>query len=55
MFYKEQLLLFILFSNNEDTFKGHHYTWHSAYNMHEKEINLMKKKLYMASIMIIHT
>jgi hypothetical protein len=35
-FYKEQLLLFIPFSNNEDTLKGHHCTWHSAYNMHEK-------------------
>jgi hypothetical protein len=35
--YKEQLLLFIPFYDNEDTFKGHHCTWHTTYNMHEKK------------------
>jgi hypothetical protein len=40
-FYRNLLLLFIPFSDNEDTFKGHHYTWHNAYNMHEKKISFV--------------
>ncbi len=30
---------------NEDTLKGHHSTWHGAYNMHEKQISLVRKKI----------
>jgi hypothetical protein len=36
-FYKKILLLFIPSFDNEDTFKGHHCTWHKAYNMHGKK------------------
>ncbi len=36
--YIKKLVLFIPFLCNEDTFKGDHSTWHSAYNMHEKKL-----------------
>jgi hypothetical protein len=54
-FNKKTLILFIPFSDDGDTFKGHHCAWHNAYNMHEKYIFLCKKKLYIVSTMIIHT
>jgi len=41
VFYKKELSLFIHFLCNEDTLKGHHSTWHTAYNMHEKQISLV--------------
>jgi hypothetical protein len=40
-YYKEQLILFIPFFDNEHTFKGDHSTWNAAYNMHEIQINLL--------------
>ncbi len=43
-FYREKILLSISFLYNEDTLKGHHSTWHSAYNMHEKQISLVQKE-----------
>ncbi len=43
-FYREQLLLLILFFDNEDTLKGHHCTWHGAYNMDEKKKKINVKK-----------
>ncbi len=45
VFYIKKLVLFIPFLCNEDTLKGHHSTWHSAYNMHEKQISLVRKKI----------
>jgi hypothetical protein len=42
-YYREQLLLFILFFDNEHTFKGDHSTWTVAYNMHEIQIILLIK------------
>jgi hypothetical protein len=54
--YKEQLLLFIPFFDNEHTLKDDHSTWNIAYyNMHEIQINLLKKHLYIILIMILHT
>jgi hypothetical protein len=42
-YYKEQLLLFIPFFDNGHTFKGDHSMWNMVYNMHETQINLLKK------------
>jgi hypothetical protein len=42
-YYKEQLLLFIPFFDNEHTLKGDHSTWNVAYNIHEIQINLIRK------------
>jgi hypothetical protein len=42
-YYKEQLLLFIPFFDNEHTLKGDHSTWNATYNMHEIQINLLRK------------
>jgi hypothetical protein len=44
-YYREQLLLFIPFFDNEHTLKGDHSTWNAAYNMHEIQINLLRKKI----------
>jgi hypothetical protein len=41
-YYREQLILFIPFFDNEHTFKGGCSTWNAAYNMHEIQINLLK-------------
>jgi hypothetical protein len=42
IFYTEKYYYYLfIFLYNEDTFKGHHCTWHNAYNMHEKEINFV--------------
>jgi len=35
---------YLFFFDNGDTLKGHHSTWHSAYNLHEKKISLVRKK-----------
>jgi len=35
--------LFIPLFDNEHTFKGDHSTWNVAYNMHEIQINLLRK------------
>jgi aspartyl/asparaginyl beta-hydroxylase (cupin superfamily) len=32
------------FIDNEHTFKGDHSTWNATYNMHEIQINLLRKK-----------
>jgi hypothetical protein len=40
---KKNKLLFIPLFDNEHTFKGDHSTWNVAYNMHEIQINLLKK------------
>jgi hypothetical protein len=55
--YKEQLLLFIPFFDYERTLKGDHSTWNAnvTYNMHEIQINLLKKHLYIILIIIMHT
>ncbi len=34
-YYREQLLLFIPFFDNEHILKGDHSTWNATYNMHE--------------------
>jgi hypothetical protein len=51
-YYREQLLLFIPFFDNEHTLKGDHSTWTMAYNMHEIQINLL---IYIILIIIMHT
>ncbi len=45
-YYREQLLLFIPFFDNEHTLKGDHSTWNATYNMDEIKINLFKKIIY---------
>jgi len=52
-YYKKLLLLFIPFFDTKHTFKGDHFTWNVAYNMHKIQINLLKKHLYIILIMII--
>jgi hypothetical protein len=52
---RKQLLLFIPFFDNEHTFKNEHSTWNATYNMHEIQINLLIKKLYIILIIIMHT
>jgi len=42
-YYREHLLLFIPFFDNEHTFKSDHSTWNTAYNMHKIQINLLIK------------
>jgi len=42
-YYREQLLLLILFFDNEHILKSDHSTWNVAYNMHEIQINLLRK------------
>jgi len=44
-YYKQLLLLFIPFFDNEHTLKGDHSTWNAAYNMHEIQINLLIKNI----------
>jgi hypothetical protein len=44
-YYREQLLLFIPFFDDEHTLKCDHSTWNASYNMHEIQINLLKKKI----------
>jgi hypothetical protein len=44
-YYREQLLLVIPFFDNEETLKGDHSPWNVAYNMHEIQINLLRKKI----------
>jgi hypothetical protein len=41
-YYKEQLLFFIPFFDNEHTFKGGHSTWNVVNNMHGLQINLLR-------------
>ncbi len=41
-YYREQLLLFIPFFDNEHTFKGDHSTWNGTCNIHEIQINLLR-------------
>jgi hypothetical protein len=43
MFFYRKKMFFILYIYNEDTLKGHHSTWHSAYDMHEKQISSVQK------------
>jgi hypothetical protein len=47
--------MFIHFFDNEHILKGDHSTWNVAYNMHEIQINLLKKHLYIILIIIMHT
>ncbi len=54
-YYRKQLLLFIPLFDNEHTFKGDHSTLNVACNMHEIQINLLKKHLYIILIIIMHT
>jgi hypothetical protein len=43
------------FFDNEHTFKGDHSTWNVTYNMHDIQINLIIKELYITLIIIMHT
>jgi hypothetical protein len=54
-YYREQLLLFIPFFDNEHTLKGDHFTLNVACNMHEIHINLLQKHVYIILILIMHT
>ncbi len=54
-YYKKQLLLFIPFFDNEHIINGDHFTWNVAYNMHEIQINLLGKNIYIILITIMHT
>jgi len=51
-YYRKQLLLFIHLFDHEHTLKADHSTWITAYNMHEIQINLLKK-LYIILIIIM--
>jgi len=54
-YYRKQLLLFIPFFDNEHTLKSDHSTWNVAYNIHEIQINLLRKTFLYNLIIIMHT
>ncbi len=45
-YYGEQLSLFMLVFDNEHIFKGDHSTWNVTYNMHDIQINVIRKIIY---------